>query len=115
MTVRPEEITAILRSQIERFGATTTEVNVGTVIEAGDGIARVHGLSECMYSELVQFESGDMGQALNLEDESVGVSVLGDYTKIGDRQSVKTAGGIAEVPVGDALIGRVVDALGNPI
>jgi len=115
MTVRPEEITAILRSQIERFGATTTEVNVGTVIEAGDGIARVHGLSECMYSELVQFESGDMGLALNLEEETVGVMVLGDYTKIEEGQSVKTTGRIAEVPVGDALIGRVVDALGNPI
>src|SRR5438874_2526006 len=115
MTVRPEEITAILRSQIEHFGATTAEVNVGTVIEAGDGIARVHGLSECMYSELVEFESGTMGLALNLEEETVGVMVLGDYTHIEEGQQVKTTGRIAEVPVGDALIGRVVDALGNPI
>src|SRR5438093_6739373 len=115
MTVRPEEITAILRSQIEQFGAATAEVNVGTVIEAGDGIARVHGLSECMYSELVEFENGGMGLALNLEEETVGVMVLGDFTKIEEGQQVKTTGRIASVPVGDALIGRVVDALGNPI
>src|SRR5439155_18165912 len=96
-------------------GSSTAEVNVGTVIEAGDGIARVHGLSECMYSELVQFESGGMGLALNLEEETVGVMVLGDHTKIEEGQTVKTTGRIAEVPVGSGLIGRVVDALGNPI
>jgi len=115
MAVRPEEITAILKAQIERFGTATAEVNVGTVIEAGDGIARVHGLSECMYSELVEFENGTMGLALNLEEETVGVMVLGEYTQIQEGQQVKTTGRIAEVPVGEALIGRVVDALGNPI
>jgi F-type H+-transporting ATPase subunit alpha len=113
--VRPEEITAILKSQIEQFGAETAAVNVGTVVEAGDGIARVHGLSECMYSELVEFENGAMGLAMNLEEESVGVLVLGDYTNIEEGQQVKTTGRIAEVPVGEALLGRVVDALGNPI
>ena len=115
MAVRPEEITAILKQQIEQFGAETSSVNVGSVVEAGDGIARVHGLSECMYSELVEFESGAMGLALNLEEETVGVLVLGDYLGIEEGQQVKTTGRIAEVPVGDALLGRVVDALGNPI
>jgi F-type H+-transporting ATPase subunit alpha len=115
MAVRPEEITAILKAQIEQFGAESGAVNVGTVIEAGDGIARVHGLSECMYSELLEFESGAMGLALNLEEETVGVLVLGDYTHIEEGQQVKTTGRIAEVPVGEGLLGRVVDALGNPI
>jgi F-type H+-transporting ATPase subunit alpha len=115
MAVRPEEITAILKAQIEQFGAEARSVNVGTVIDAGDGIARVHGLSECMYSELVEFENGTTGLAMNLEEETVGVLVLGDYTDISEGQQVKTTGRIAEVPVGDALLGRVVDALGNPI
>ena len=115
MAVRPEEITAILKQQIEQFGSEASSVNVGTVIDAGDGIARVHGLSECMYSELVEFENGTMGLAMNLEEETVGVLVLGDYIDIQEGQQVKTTGRIAEVPVGDAMLGRVVDALGNPI
>ena len=115
MSVRPEEITAILKQQIQQFGAETTAVNVGRVVEAGDGIARVHGLSECMYSELVEFEPGTMGLALNLEEETVGVLVLGEYTNIEEGQQVKTTGRIAQVPVGEALLGRVVDALGTPI
>jgi F-type H+-transporting ATPase subunit alpha len=115
MAVRPEEITAILKQQIEQFGAETAAVNVGSVVEAGDGIARVHGLSECMYSELVEFESGAMGLALNLEEETVGVLVLGDYLGVEEGQQVRTTGRVADVPVGDALLGRVVDALGNPI
>ncbi len=115
MAVRPEEITAILKQQIEQFGAEASSVNVGTVIDAGDGIARVHGLSECMYSELVEFENGTTGLAMNLEEETVGVLVLGDYIGIQEGQQVKTTGRIAEVPVGDGMLGRVVDALGNPI
>src|SRR5687768_2038396 len=98
--VRPEEITAILKSQIEEFGAESTAVNVGTVVEAGDGIARVHGLSECMYSELVEFENGVIGLALNLEEETVGVLVLGDYLHIEEGNTVKTTGRVADVPVG---------------
>src|SRR5687767_9817479 len=113
--VRPEEITASLKAQIEQFGAETSAVNVGTVVEAGDGIARVHGLSECMYSELVEFENGAAGLALNLEEETVGVLVLGDHLGIEEGQVVKTTGRVADVPVGEALLGRVVDALGNPI
>src|SRR5688572_6665595 len=115
MAVRPDEITAILKAQIEQFGADAAAVNVGTIVEAGDGIARVHGLSECMYSELVEFESGVMGLAMNLEEETVGVLVLGDHTEIEEGQQVKTTGRIAQVPVGEAMLGRVVDALGNPI
>jgi F-type H+-transporting ATPase subunit alpha len=115
MAVRPEEITAILKEQIQQFGAETAAVNVGTVIEAGDGIARVHGLSECMYSELVEFENGEAGLAMNLEEETVGILVLGDYTQIEEGMQIKTTGRVADVPVGEALLGRVVDALGNPI
>src|SRR5688572_18639904 len=115
MAVRPEEITAILKEQIEQFGADTAAVNVGTVIEAGDGIARVHGLSECQYSELVEFSNGVSGLAMNLEEETVGVLVLGDYTQIEEGMQLKTTGRVADVPVGEALLGRVVDALGNPI
>ena len=115
MAVRPEEITAILKEQIEQFGSETSTVNVGTVIEAGDGIARAHGLSECMYSELVEFENGASGLAMNLEEETVGILVLGDYTKIEEGMQIKTTGRVADVPVGNAMLGRVVDALGNPI
>src|SRR5205085_1580864 len=91
------------------------ETAVDPALLGGDGIARVHGLSECMYSELVEFENGAMGLALNLEEETVGVLVLGDYLKVEEGQQVKTTGRIAEVPVGEALLGRVVDALGNPL
>jgi F-type H+-transporting ATPase subunit alpha len=115
MAVRPEEITSILKEQIEKFGAEVTSTNVGTVVEAGDGIARVHGLSNIMASELVEFPNGVIGLALNLEEASVGVMVLGDYTEIKEGDEVRSTGRIAEVPVGEALIGRVVDALGNPI
>ncbi|MEX1254965.1 MAG: F0F1 ATP synthase subunit alpha [Dehalococcoidia bacterium] len=115
MAVRPEEITSILKEQIEKFGAEAVTTDVGTVVEAGDGIARVHGLANVMASELVEFPNGTIGLALNLEEESVGVMVLGDYTQIKEGDEVRSTGRIAEVPVGDALIGRVVDPLGNPI
>ncbi|OGO50395.1 MAG: F0F1 ATP synthase subunit alpha [Chloroflexi bacterium RBG_16_68_14] len=115
MAVRPEEITSILREQIEKFGAEVTATNVGTVVQAGDGIARVHGLSNVMASELVEFPSGVMGLVLNLEEENVGVMILGDYSDIKEGDEVRATGRVAEVPVGDALIGRVVDPLGNPL
>ncbi|HWQ27680.1 MAG TPA: F0F1 ATP synthase subunit alpha [Dehalococcoidia bacterium] len=115
MAVRPEEIASILKQQIETFGAEVQDVNVGTVIEAGDGIARVHGLRDVMASELVQFQNGVMGLALNLEEESVGVMIMGDYTEIKEGDEVRSTGRIAEVPVGDGLIGRVIDPLGNPL
>ncbi len=115
MAVRSQEITSILKQQIEQFGAEVQDVSVGTVVEAGDGIARVHGLRNVMASELVEFANGAMGLALNLEEESVGVMIMGDYAEVKEGDEVRSTGRIAEVPVGDALIGRVVDPLGNPV
>ena len=115
MAVRAEEIASILRQQIETFGSAVTATDVGSVIEAGDGVARIHGLSGAMYSELLEFANGTMGIALNLEEESVSAVVLGEYGDIKEGDEVRSTGRIIEVPVGDALVGRVVDALGNPI
>ncbi|MGH2608865.1 MAG: F0F1 ATP synthase subunit alpha, partial [Tepidiformaceae bacterium] len=115
MAVRADEIASILREQIEGFGTTTVTTDVGTVIEAGDGVARIHGLSGARYSELLEFSNGVMGIALNLEEETVSAVVLGEYFDIKEGDEVRGTGRIIEVPVGDALIGRVVDALGNPI
>src|SRR3989304_1095382 len=115
MAVRPEEITSILKEQIEKFGGEVTATNVGTVVDAGDGIARVHGLSNVMFSELVEFPNGVMGLAFNLEEESVGVMILGDYSQIKEGDEVRSTGRVAEVPVGETLIGRVVGPLGNPV
>jgi F-type H+-transporting ATPase subunit alpha len=115
MAVRPEEIASILKQQIERFGAAVTAVDVGVVIEAGDGIARVHGLSNCLAGELVEFENGAMGLALNLEEDTIGIMVLGDYTTLGEGAEVRATGRVVQVPVGEALVGRVVDPIGNPI
>ena len=115
MAIRSEEIASIIKQQIQQFGTEVQSVNVGTVVEAGDGIARVHGLSNVASSELVEFANGVMGLALNLEEDSVGVMVLGDYDDIREGDEVRATGRIVEVPVGDALLGRVVNALGEPI
>jgi F-type H+-transporting ATPase subunit alpha len=115
MAIRSEEISSIIKQQIQQFGAEVQTVNVGTVVEAGDGIARVHGLSNVAYSELVEFPNGVMGLALNLEEDSVGVVVLGAYDAIKEGDEVRATNRIVQVPVGDAMLGRVVDALGQPI
>jgi len=115
MAVRAEEIASILREQIEGFGTRVVSTDVGSVIEAGDGVARIHGLSGAMYSELLEFSNGSMGIALNLEEESVSAVVLGDYVNIKEGDEVRATGRVIEVPVGDALIGRVVDPLGRPL
>jgi len=115
MAVRPEEIASIIRQQIEQFGGVITAVDVGTVVEAGDGIARVHGLRGCMYSELLEFPNNVMGMALNLEEDTVGAIVLGDYQGIKEGDEVRSTGRIVQVPVGEGLIGRVVDPLGQPL
>ena len=115
MAVRPEEIASIIRQQIEQFGTQVVAVDMGTVVEAGDGIARVHGLQGCMYNEILQFPNDIMGLSLNLEEDTVGAIILGDYTDIREGDEVRATGRIVEVPVGDALIGRVVDPLGNPL
>ncbi len=115
MAVKPEEIASIIRQQIEQFGGALTAVDVGSVVESGDGIARVYGLRNAMYSELLEFPNGIMGMALNLEEDTVGAIILGDYTRIKEGDEVRSTGRIAEVPVGDGLIGRVVDPLGQPL
>ncbi|MCS7293988.1 MAG: F0F1 ATP synthase subunit alpha, partial [Dehalococcoidia bacterium] len=115
MAVRAEEITSILKEQIKNFGAPVVSADVGTVIEAGDGVVRIHGLSGCMLSELIEFENGTMGIAMNLEEETVSAIVLGDYIGIKEGTQARSTGRIIEVPVGDELIGRVVDPLGRPI
>ncbi len=115
MTDLIQQITSSLQKQIETFEPSVRVADIGTVIEAGDGIARVSGLSNVGYHELVQFENGVMGIALNLEKDSVGVIIMGEYAGITEGMTVRATGRIASVPVGDALIGRVVNALGEPI
>ncbi|MCJ7604745.1 MAG: F0F1 ATP synthase subunit alpha, partial [Dehalococcoidales bacterium] len=115
MATRGEDIVSILKQQIQQFGSEVTMVDVGTVIEVGDGIARIHGLSSAKYNELLQFPNDVIGIAMNLEEDSVSAVILGDYTGIKEGDEVRCTGRIAEVPVGKALIGRVVDSLGRPI
>jgi F-type H+-transporting ATPase subunit alpha len=115
VATRGEDIVSIIKQQIEQFGMAVTMVDVGTVIEVGDGIARIHGLASAKYNELLQFPNDVIGIALNLEEDSVSSVVLGDYTHIKEGDEVKCTGRIAEVPVGEAMIGRVVDPLGRPL
>ena len=115
MTTKGQNIVSVIKQQIEQFGSVVSMVDVGTVIEIGDGIARIHGLAAVKYNELLQFPDDIMGIALNLEEDSVSAIVLGDYTKIKEGDEVRSTGRIAEVPVGNALIGRVVDSLGRPL
>ena len=110
-----QDISSVIKKQIEEFGSDSTLTNVGTVVEAGDGIAQIHGLSNVKYSELLEFPNGTMGMALNLEEDSVGTVVLGNYLDIKEGDEVKATGRIVEVPVGESLIGRVMDPLGRPI
>ncbi len=113
--VRAQDIAAIIRQQIEQFGTTVAAVDVGTVVEIGDGIARIHGLAGVKYNELIEFPGEAMGLALNLEEDSVGAIILGDYSQIKEGDEVRCTGRIVEVPVGDGLIGRVIDPLGQPL
>src|SRR5476651_1046060 len=115
MPIRPEEITSILTQELEKFERKVEQQNVGTVLQVGDGIARVYGLPDCQMGELLEFPGGVMGLALNLEEDSVGAVLIGDDTKIHEGDNVKTTGRIIELPVGMGLLGRVVNALGQPI
>ena len=115
MAVRGEDIAAVIKRQIEEFGTGLTLVDVGVVVEVGDGVARIHGLSGVGYGELLQFADGTMGMALNLEEESVGAVICGDPEGVKEGIEVRSTGRTVDVPVGDALVGRVVDALGAPI
>jgi F-type H+-transporting ATPase subunit alpha len=110
-----QDISSVIKKQIQDYGDKSSLVDVGTVVAAGDGIAQIHGLSNVKYSELLEFPDGTLGMALNLEEDSVGTVVLGDYLDIKEGDEVKATGRIVEVPVGEELIGRVVDPLGRPI
>lgn len=115
MDIRPEEITSIIKQQIQRYENKLQTVDSGTVIQVGDGVARIHGLDDCMQGELLEFSNGVYGMALNLEQDNVGAVLLGSERGIKEGDVVKRTGKVVEVPVGDALLGRVVDALGQPI
>ena len=115
MTARGEDIVSVIKAQIEQFGAQVTMVDVGTVVEVGDGIARIQGLAAAKYNELLQFPNDVIGIALNLEEDSVAAVILGDDSGIKEGDEVRCTGRIAEVPVGQALIGRVINPLGHPI
>ena len=115
VSIRPDEISAILKKQISDYDKSVSVSNVGTVLQIGDGIARVYGLEQVMAGELVLFEDGTEGLALNLEDDNVGVVLMGEGLGIQEGSTVKATGRIAAVPVGDAMLGRVVNALGQPI
>ena len=115
MRIKPEEISKIIRSEIENYKSSLDISNTGTVLEVGDGIARIYGLSDAMAGELLQFENGTVGMALNLEESNIGAVIFGKTQGIKEGSIVKGLGKVAEVPAGNELLGRVVDALGNPI
>ena len=115
MGIRSEEIVKVLQDQIQAFDHPVQTVNVGTVVEVGDGIARVYGLSQALAGELLAFPGDTTGMALNLEEDAVGAIILGAYSHIKEGDEVQTTGRIAEVPVGEALLGRVVNAIGEPV
>lgn len=114
-SIRPDEISNIIRQQIESYDQDVQVSNVGTVLQVGDGIARIYGLENAMAGELLEFEDGTIGIALNLEEDNVGAVLMGGGRNIQEGSTVQATGRIAEVPVGDAMVGRVVDALGRPI
>ena len=115
VSIRPDEISAILKQQIEDYDKSVSVSNVGSVLQVGDGIARVYGLQEVMAGELIEFEDGTEGIALNLEDDNVGAVLMGEGLGIQEGSTVRATGKIASVPVGDALLGRVVNSLGAPL
>ena len=113
--INPSEISSIVKKKIDGYKGAATEANVGEVLSTADGIVQIYGLEDAMYGELLDFGEGTLGMALNLETDSVGAVVLGDAAHIKEGQKVKTTGRILEVPVGEGLKGRVIDALGRPI
>ena len=115
MKLRPEEITSILKERIEQYEVQTDLSEVGTVLQVGDGIARVHGLDNCVALELLEFEHGVSGFALNLEEDNVGAALVGEWEHVREGEPVRRTGHVASVPVGEALLGRVIDPLGNPL
>src|SRR5437764_4866522 len=113
--IRADEITRVLRDEIENYDSAVSVTETGFVISVGDGIARIHGLETVMAGELIEFTHGVSGIALNLEEDQVGAVLLGDYTELKEGDEVRRTGRIMSIPVGEAMIGRVVDALGRPI
>lgn len=115
MKLRPEEISSIIKKEIENYGQKIESVGVGTILDVGDGIAHVYGLNDAMAGELLEFPNGVFGMALNLEEDNIGVVLLGDETKVQEGDDVKRTGRVVEVPVGEELLGRVVNPLGQPL
>ncbi len=115
MKIRADEMTAVIKEQLANYGADVVVDEIGTILQVGDGIARISGLTECMAGEMLEFSNGSYGMALNLEEESVGAVILGGYLELKEGDTVKRTKRVLEVPVGQALLGRVVDPLGRPI
>src|SRR6202167_5142662 len=115
MAIKATEISDLIRQRIENFKSVTEARNVGSIVSVTDGIVRIHGLADARYGEMLEFPGNTFGLALNLERDSVGAVVLGDYKHLKEGDTVKTTGRILEVPVGEGLLGRVVDALGRPL
>ena len=115
MQLNPSEISQLIKERIQHFDADAETRNVGTVVSVTDGIVRIHGLQAAQYGEMLEFPKNTFGLALNLERDSVGAVILGDYKHISEGDTVKTTGRILEVPVGPELLGRVVNSLGQPI
>src|SRR3954469_1344128 len=116
MQIKPDEITSILKSRIEGLDSGQAELTeVGTVLSIGDGIARIHGLETCMAFERLEVPHGVTGRALNLESDNVGAVLFGDWDKIVEGDTVKRTNSLLEIPVGEAMLGRIVDPLGNPL
>jgi F-type H+-transporting ATPase subunit alpha len=115
MEIRAEEISEVIKGQIKDYEKKVEMSETGTVLSVGDGVARVHGVEKAMAMEMLEFPGGVMGLCLNLEEDNVGVAIMGDDTKIKEGDQVKRTGRIAEIPVGEAVLGRVIDAVGNPL
>src|SRR5438132_11629342 len=115
MKLRPEEITSILRKRIEEYDVETDLAEVGTVLQVGDGIARVYGLENAVAMEMLELEHGVTGLAFNLEEDNVGAALFGHWDNVKEGEPVRRTGRVGSVPVGDALIGRIVDPLGQPL
>ena len=115
MKIRADEMTAVIKEQLKNYGTHIVVDEVGTIVQVGDGIARITGLSSIMAGEMIAFDNGAFGLALNLEEGNVGAVILGEYTTLKEGGVAKRTKRVLEVPVGQALLGRVVDALGNPI
>jgi F-type H+-transporting ATPase subunit alpha len=115
LKLRPEEITSILKRRIEEFDVETDLAEVGSVLEVGDGIARVYGLENAVSLEMLEFEHGVTGLALNLEEDNVGTALFGEWEHVKEGEVVKRTGRVTSIPVGEALIGRIVNPLGQPL